>query len=51
MVAVVMPGMNAGMWLPPAPFAASGKQLQRRTQPIFQTTSLVLPEGFSTHGR
>ena len=50
MVAVVMPGTNAGMWLPAAPFAVGG-EYPWSTQPIFQTTSLVVPEGFEPHGR
>jgi hypothetical protein len=50
MVAVVTPGMNAGMWLSAAHFAVGGAQ-PRSTQPTFQTTSLVAREGFEAHGR
>jgi hypothetical protein len=50
MVAVVTPGISAEMWLPAAHFAVGGAH-SRSTQPIFQTTSLVAPEGFGPHGR
>lgn len=49
MVAVVTSGMNAEMWLPAAHFAGAGNHLPWPAQPIFQTTSLVVPEG--SHGR
>jgi hypothetical protein len=51
MVAVVTPGMNAGMWLPAAHFAGFRKHLRWPSRPIFQTTSLVVAEGFAAHGR
>jgi hypothetical protein len=51
MVAVNTPGMNAEMWLPAAHFAAGRKHVRGPSQPIFQTTSLVVAEGSSTHGR
>ena len=51
MVAVVTPGMSAGMWLPAAHFAAGSNHLRCPVQPIFQTTSLVVSEGYAAHGR
>jgi hypothetical protein len=51
MVAVVTPGVDPGMWLPAAHFAASSKRLRRPAQMTFQTAGLVLPEGFVGHGR
>ncbi len=51
MVAVVTPGINTGMWLSAAHFAIGSKHLRRPAQPIFQTTSLVVPEGFEAHDR
>ena len=51
MVAVVTPGTNAEMWLPAAHFAVGSNPLRWSAQPIFQTTSLVVAEGFAAHGR
>ncbi len=51
MVAIVTPGMNAGMWLLAAHFAVGTKHLRWPAQPIFQTTSLVVSEGSVAHGR
>jgi hypothetical protein len=51
MVAVVTPGMNAEMWLPAAHFAAGSNHLRCPAKPIFQTTSLVVAEGSTAHGR
>jgi hypothetical protein len=51
MVAVITSGMNAEMWLPAAHFTAGGKRLRWPAQPIFQTTSLVVPKGSAIHGR
>jgi hypothetical protein len=51
MVAVVTPGMDAGMWLPAAHFAGGRKHLQWPARRIFQTTSLVVAKGSVAHGR
>jgi hypothetical protein len=51
MVAVITSGMNAEMWLPAAHFADGRMHLRRPSQPIFQTTSLVVAEGSAAHGR
>jgi hypothetical protein len=50
MVAVVTPGIDAGMWLPVAHFAVGGKHLRRPAQSIFQTIGLVMPEGCESDG-